>query len=579
MTSTTYSKSKIKQGVSVFLWTVKSNISTLIVYLSILAFFTIINCVICAGTKTAFNSNVMLAETFLTAMVIGLIVSIKSFSYLHDKRQTDMTGALPVSRRTLFFSRLISSAVISGVPMLIIYLVINNFFPNNESSFLPDNNLFVTLNVIIFLFSNISLFGLLSICCGKTSDKIVSFIVLNLLTPFAVYFLTILPASLLMGYSVNLNPDFLLFLSPAFAFMGTTSVYWVIFSAVCLLLSFVLIKNRRAESADSGFAYKLPLIAIKVLASFSVGIVSAFMFIVTIENNNDYLVFWSGMIIGSLIAYIIIQIIFAHGFTGFLKGLIPYGAMLICFAVLFSSLHFGWFGFETYVPDVNDIESVSFTASNPIYINGMNITAHEVYDKKVIEDTVNAHKKIISIESFKERKMLERTKVNYLYEKNNEPDIMVLGADALNFNVTYTLKNGIKVQRNYSNFTTYGDASTNVPFLQSEEYTLHTNPLFICDEKYFSFVEIEKSEDLDDEDLASYGGILRDSKKAKKLINTIKEDYKKYGISSSSSGYWLTFMTSNGEQTKDEEVSLHPLTYVNVPSNYSKTLKLIKSLR
>lgn len=575
MTSTTYSESKIKQGVSVFLWTLKSNISTLIVYLSILAFFTIINWVICAGTKTAFNSNVMLAETFLTAMVIGLIVSIKSFSYLHDKRQTDMTGALPVSRRTLFFSRLISSAVISGVPMLIIYLVINTFFPNNESAFLPDNNLFVTLNVIVYLFSNISLFGLLSICCGKTSDKIVSFIVLNLLTPFAVYFLTILPASLLMGYSVNLNLDFLLFLSPAFAFAGTNPIYWVIFSAVCLLLSFVLIKNRSAESADSGFAYKLPLIAIKVLASFSVGIVSAFMFIVTIENNNDYLAFWSGMIIGSLIAYIIIQIIFAHGFTGFLKGLIPYGAMLICFAVLFSSLHFGWFGFETYVPDVNDIKSVSFTTSNPIYINGVNITAHEVYDKKVIEDTVKAHKKIISIESFKDRKMLERTKVNYLYEKNNESDIKELGTDALNFNVTYTLKNGIKVQRNYSNFTTYGDASTNVPFLQSEEYIVNSSPLFVCDEKYFIVVEVEK---LEDDDFATYGGIQSESKTVIKLIRTIKEDYKKYGISSSSSGYLLTFMISNGEKKKDGEVSLYPLASVNVPSNYSKTLKLIKSL-
>ncbi|MCH5303777.1 MAG: hypothetical protein J1E41_02840 [Ruminococcus sp.] len=570
MTSTTFFKSKFKKGLSLFLWTIKTNRSVIVAYLSILAFYAI-TCAVIGGTgNNDYPSFLMLVETFLTSMIIGLIVSIKSFSYLHNKRQTDMTGSLPVSRRTLFFTKLFSATVISGVPMVVVFLLVTIFYPDNlnlPAFFDADkvNPLLVTLSSFVMLFSNICFFGLLSICCGKTSDKIVSFVVINFATPIAIYFLTILPAALLIGYNVEINPYLLLFLSPALSLFSLSYVYWLIFSAVCLILSFLLIKIRRAESADSGFAYKFPLIAIKVLVSFSAGIVSAFLFLSTSSSTTDYIVFWFGMIVGSLIAHVIIQIIFAHGLKGFVKGLIPYGAMLACFAVFFSMLHFGWYGFEEYVPKVSEIKSVSLTGDRSFYVDGVNIMDHEITDKKIIKDTVNAHKKVIELESYRERSMLDKARMNYLYKTSITVASALSPYEHSDFNITYTLNDGRKINRNYTNFLVDGDASTNIPFLKSYEYVSNTNPLFVCDEKYITSVELyHEGFDL--------SRTLK-SDKCSELLHAIRKDYKEKGYSEDDESFYI-LQFYYGKANLLEEDS-YELAYVDIPKNYSNTLKLI----
>ena len=53
-------------------------------------------------------------------MLFTLLVSVFMFSYLHKKRSVDMFGALPVSRRTLFFSRYLAGLTILLVPLLLV---------------------------------------------------------------------------------------------------------------------------------------------------------------------------------------------------------------------------------------------------------------------------------------------------------------------------------------------------------------------------------------------------------------------------------------------------------------------------
>lgn len=585
MTSTTYSESKLKQGLSVFLWTVKTNLTVIIVYLSIIGFFALTNFALGMAEDTGFRIGLMVFETFLTSMIIGLIVSIRSFSYLHSKRQTDLVGSLPVSRRTMFFSRLISAVVISGIPLLMVSFIINLLFGwnyvNYAGMFLESNNTPLSfLRTFIILVSCIALFGLLSVCCGKTSEKIISFVGINLATPFAVYALMILPAIMLYGYTVDVNIAVVLALSPALAFIYCNSLYWLIFTAVCLILSFFLIKNRKAESAQSHFAYKFPLVAIKVLVSFSAGIVTGFIMVGMsgATHSIGYVMFWIGMIFGSFIAHLIVQLIFNHGAKGFLKGLISYGAMILCFAVFFTALNMGFFGYESYLPNPDQIKSVSFTGNTPCYIDGVNITAHEVTDRKIIKEALSAHKQALnSIDKYKNSPFFSRSRVNRI-DADNYDYSYVLGEDDTNYSITYTMNDGSKISREYPNYYYYDDEineeQSEIKFLRTKEYKENKSPVFVCDEKYLMSVAVD-----DDEGTMTTYNIAEagSAEKCRNILKTFKKEYDKYGYSDESSEYTLFFDYGKRNENEKESFDIKTTESVSVPKTFKDTLKIIKS--
>lgn len=593
MTSTTSFKTSLKHGSAVFLWTLRNNIAVIVVYLSLIAFSAITNAVFGFATSgvtqdgivtisNSFSVYSMVSGTFQYALIIGLVICIRSFSYLHNKRQTDMVGSLPVSRRTMYFSRLISSFIISAVPMILVNLFIAIFVTNKiefgEGEITGINiNLFdYTFKSALVLFSCICLFGLLSICCGKTADKIISFFAINYGAPIAILLLMVLPALLIMGYHIDINFYWVLIFSPLLSIFQFDTIYWLIFCAATLAGSFFLIKKRKAECAQSHFAYKFPLVAVKLLISFATGIVTALLMtiiaVITDSENGDTALFWVGMILGSAIAYIIIQLIFARGFKGFLKGLIPYGAMILCFAIYFTSLSFGFFGYESYVPNIDDVKSVSFNSGDTAYVGGVNILQHEVTDKNIIKEAIDAHKQVIKLRpEFDKSHMLERSAVSIAGSMgNNYSDVFDQFNDSeiTKYNIVYTLKDGRKISRVYTTFNNVdSDDNKYIHFLHTNEYKENVSPIFICDTKYLTSVDLYGVEYESDDDDDSY---IVYKNKALSVYKTVMEEYKKYGFDSNDfSEYSLCF--NYGESDANAPV----IANFAIPKTYKKTIKLI----
>ena len=116
MTSTISCNSKTHQFLSMYLWSMRKNMATIITY-SLFLLFSFPLLLLFYNTLTAANiidradflieaNNTVYPIIFgCILMLFTLLVSVFMFSYLHKKRSVDMFGALPVSRRTLFFSR------------------------------------------------------------------------------------------------------------------------------------------------------------------------------------------------------------------------------------------------------------------------------------------------------------------------------------------------------------------------------------------------------------------------------------------------------------------------------------------
>ena len=624
MTSTTSYKNSLKQAWSIFKWTLKSSKAVWIIYLSLLAFSGICFVVLNIGVNsliavsgmsasemteassafTEVASIYYMAEVSGLAVIFSFVLAIMGFGYLHNKRMTDMFGAMPVSRRTLYFSKWASSIIIPAVPMLFINLILNIFVPKSEiinegltalsqMGVYYGNTFESTFRTLIAIVACVSFFGLLSICCGKKSDAIISTIVIMGAFPVAMALLQFLPMSLINGYVANINIDLIVALSPVSATESGSIWYWLLFIGVCLVLSFFLVKNRKSESAQSHFAYRLPFELVKIIVSFAVGITIGYLFLLILGWNADrfgcFGAFWLGMVLGSIVTHTILQIVLNHGFKGYLKGLISYGAMIGTFAVVFVVLATGFVGYESYVPKAEDVKSVTFTDGATYMVNGENIIKNNYSeDKKLIEKTVNAHKAICDEYSKNPLTMFQLSGVNIVNTLTNSVSEALYSEysgyyhnDSL-LRITYTLNNGTKVNRVYTTEKINKDSvavrkiDAYNDLINSMEFRSITEALFILDENYCKVAEITAMTDDDFE----VQPVIKDKEQIAQIIQALRKDV----ITNEDRDYML-------DSYDDDDVAWVDLYYgnakhrydnydlwINVNDDYKNTIKVLENL-
>ena len=624
MTSTTSYKNSLKQAWSIFKWTLKSSKAVWIIYLSLLAFSGICFVVLNIGVNSLIAVSGMAADEIAKesavftevasifymsevsglAVIFSFVLAIMGFGYLHNKRMTDMFGAMPVSRRTLYFSKWASSIIIPAVPMLFINLILNIFVPKSEiineglaalsqMGIYYGNTFESTFRTLIAIVACVSFFGLLSICCGKKSDAIISTIVIMGAFPMAMALLQFLPMSLINGYVANINIDLIVALSPISATESGPIWYWLLFIGVCLVLSFFLVKNRKSESAQSHFAYRLPFELVKIIVSFAVGITIGYLFLLILGWNADrfgcYGAFWLGMILGSIVTHTILQIVLNHGFKGYLKGLISYGAMIGTFAVVFLVLATGFVGYESYVPKAEDVKSVTFTDGATYLVDGENIIKNNYSeDKKLIEKTVNAHKAICDEYSKNPLTMFQLSGVNIVNTLTNSVSEALYSEysgyyhnDSL-LRITYTLNNGTKVNRVYTTEKINKDSvavrkiDAYNDLINSMEFRSITEALFILDENYCKVAEITAMTDDDFE----VQPVIKDKEQIVQLIQALRKD----AIADEDRDYML-------DSYDDDDVAWIDLYYgnakhrydnydlwINVNDGYKNTIKVLENL-
>ncbi len=609
MTSTTYSDSRIKQGRSIFLWSLFTGKTTMIIYLALLTFFCSVITVFAMGitlqTPEREAGNIWEGAAYFTifftvslSMVFTFVFSIKEFSYMHDKRKTDMFGALPASRRTIFFSKLAAVIVQSAVPVILImtflaimnggtltdYFGMSGIFGVAETNPADENIFYLMLKIVVGLIANAVFLGFLSVCCGKTADKILTYLIINAAYPIAALLVQTLPGSFLIGYTIDINEFLTCALSPNTAIMSINPAYWTGFSVLFGALCFFLLPRRKAECAQSCFAFKAPLIITKVLVSFAAGMVVAYFFgIIFSAVEADKPAFIVGWVMGSFIAYFVFQIIFAKGFKRFGWGMIPYAALAVCFAIMMTVLLTGLFGYENYVPNADEVESVSLIGDKQVIVDCKNVLDGTITSKMQIEDCVEGHREVVEYCKAHPQTIAELTFGNNNWD-NYDIDMDDLNGGSVKFK--YKLKNGMTVSRDYGAYW-----GSEIKFTKSDTYNYYTSALFLVDSEYITDLSFDYDYDIDtldyetDEyddydamfeiDGVTYG--LNDSyfgnkKERIEFVEALKSDILKYGEDSGDSLCYVSVVYGSMDEYAFEN---DYLSYA-VRSTYKKTVELLK---
>lgn len=485
MTPTVSFKDKLRHGFTVFKWELRNCTGSLIVFaiLAGVATTIILTLALTIGITEAMDDGgsldfesvqnavrifqmVASYAVFYINAVFTIIYTIKIYSYLHDKRKADMYGALPISRRTFFVAKTVSAYLLSIVPtyfFLGIIAVISLAF--GQPLVTEVTSIYVQL--LLGAIASISFYALLAVCCGTTPNTVLSFIAVNLAYPVAALFIKGTIKAFFIGLPASrYNDSFVMkALNPLAAYTGGNVIYWILFTAACLALGIWLVKKRRAECAQTSFAYYLPVYIVKLLVAFIIGMFLGVLFASLNVFALPYIAFIFGFSLGSMPAYVIAHLIFYKEIRTLPKTLIAFGGMCITVAALMGVCQFDVFGYSRYVPEDDEIASAGYIDLENCYQAG----SESVYAlADMAADDFEQPYQINKITAF-HRSVVE---VYYTKDSNRYANIwssMLFSSVPMDWMnegkiVSYQLKSGKKIMRYY-------DPSLNMYSVFTDEIT------------------------------------------------------------------------------------------------------------
>lgn len=506
MTSTTSFKGKLKQIKSMFLWELKSCTGTLVVYAIIAAVLITITFTLCAVLGFSSDSGLFGLAQSMTAdsnssqtnaamqffqlisseivyyltIIFTIFYTIKVYSYMHNKRKTDLYGSMPISRVTLLFSKTASAYIFSVIPALFFLGIISIISIYLGQPIISDVSQ-IYIKITLGTFACVSAYGLISVCCGTTLNTVIMFIMVCVAYPLSALFVKGVFSSFYTGLYLGIikNSFIMNALNPLAAYDGINVVYWIVFSLVCLAGGALLAKNRKSERAQSSFAYYLPCHIVKVLVSFLMGMFLGVLFGSLNVFGYGYFGFVFGFILGSVPTFVICHLIFYKGFSKLAKSSIVLGG-LIAFVIGGMALcNFDVFGYNSSLPREDDIKSAGFIQSSMCFRNNdeeikkyVDNSSEDFTDKKNIKTIYKYNSGIFDLYKFQSNEKFASVWGDMI--TSNLPFTI---NDNISF--SYKLKNGSTFTRVYStaklNYTTLIEDSSSESYNNFSDITKQKN--------------------------------------------------------------------------------------------------------
>lgn len=598
-----------KKALEIFKWSLRKNLPFSIAYW-ILLFLTFpmieIFMMVVAnsyGTFKEYISGIKQAVNYLpstvfagVAIVFSIIMSVKAFSYMHNKRRVDFFGSLPVSRRTLFFMRYLSTLAVCIVPV-IVFGFIGALMGCCNFAIITTAKVVGVL--IITIIGNVSFIAFISLCCGTVVDVIMSYAIINIVYPICVAIAYFFPPSVIPGLSREEIPiTIFTFLVPSasfytnyFSFSKVLGiVWWLGLSIVLMSACFVLCRKRKAETAQNAFAFNAVEIVIKFFTCFASGFGIGYMcaYLGAEHIKSQYIWFVVGAVIAIMTANILLHLIFHRGLSQFKSSLVECGAVFACLMTFLLLVTSGGLGYEKRMPNKNDIKAVSFRMGyeERFIINGRDLLKSFTEDTEIINDAYAVHQAIVN--GIQEQKGLLSITPYYAYGDEIYDSV----------HITYELKNGKHFTRHYTQYRNRKDTKDLIDkIVASNYYSKLNNPYEKIPEKYIYEMELnwyiarDNQED-DDVIMADQYSVARaeldmnisflyfdeDKTKIAAIASALRKDVDKNGIyvpkpEEKVLGITISYRKNkNGDYDEDACVS----AVLFIPATYTNTIKLLK---
>ncbi|NLJ30972.1 MAG: hypothetical protein GX424_05135 [Clostridiales bacterium] len=531
MTLKIFSNRAAKEWKETFLWVLKKN-------RGIMALFALLLMIaLPVGLMVAFSSagvnlyitepvNETFSRYFLTLsiyivnpllLLFVLVLSALLFSYLHNKRSVDLFHSLPAGRVPMLLGRWSAALTILFLPLLLSCLTAFAVGASYgvDARYCLAAPMVQLLQSMLMAAAALTFSIFIAVCTGTTFDMILSILAINISYPLLILTGTEFAKLLLPGLGWNVQPDSVLFTAlapfaaaclpfPNLLFAaGNSSAYfgsikgnfltwWLGMTLVLLFSSLFFYMRRKSECAESGFAFALPKIVIRFLVTAVAGIGAGLIFSLSGSNGG---MFFPGLLLGSLAAHVTVEAVYSRGFGQMKKSFVFYGGFAALFVLFYGVLATGCFGYDTYVPSAQDVESITVSSvSSPVralqYYYGSD-TIGDTRGTQIAEitPTIRETENVKAVLNAIQAHVDEVRKTQYPY-----------GLDSSTGNETidleYHLKNGAVVTRSYHAAVNTADNTSEISkmidkIVQLPEYIQTSTLIFYIEPQMIGSVDLE----------------------------------------------------------------------------------------
>ena len=369
----------------------------------------------------------------------GLAVAWLQFAWLYRTRSAYHYASLPIRRETQFVSRFLAGLLFHLVPALAVTLLTMAAGAAKGENVVLPALIFLACSTLMFLFY----YGLAVFCAhltGHVAAMPVLYLIANFLAPVLEYVLLLVADALIFGLSANqhLWP---LWLSPLYYCLNRNvfSMEWLnrggvtigyvftgwkpvlLFGAaglVLAILAFLLFRRRRMESAGDVIAVSWLKPVFRYGVTLCCGLTLG-MIIATLILNSSQIHFGTLLpciLFAAIVGFLAAEMLLEKTIRVFQKkNFLRLGGALVAMTLVLLACRYDVFGFTRYVPQADEVVSVSLDGRQPIA------------NSTIIEKTIALHQEI----------------VNHRHELENASD------SGLHYRITYYLRDGGRVERYY----------------------------------------------------------------------------------------------------------------------------------
>jgi len=489
------------------------------------------------------------------------VVALLVYRFVHSKKTSVFVHSLPVSRTANYISSVLASFVLMMAPIVLngIILMLLSIFGYGDFFNITSCLIWMGVNLLtIFLMFSISTF--VAMLTGNTFAAVgLNGLIHCFVIIFAAAFSALASCFIYGYYEANefLNKSmewnfvaYVMEIANDLSFRNSSEFDWIklpvmlVIALVFYVFGWLLYKKRRMETAEDVAAFNCLNPIYKYLVTFIAALGSFGVFSQIIGERPMVPIIVTLII--SVIVYFAAEMLLRKTFKvwGKYKGYIVFAAAFTAMICVFAFTSF--FGYETWVPDVKDIESAA------IYEYYYQPDVPWITDSEIIGYTTSVHEELVEKENIY---IVKERRDNYNYNTA--------------MHIRYKLKNGKTIVRRYPvNQTKAYEILENL--YKSDEYKRKVLELF--DKNIGKIYSINFNHN---------NGGFNDAEKIKEFYSCLEEDImsldysQMYDDSAWSMNVIVEYVSAENLKREDSDRYLNSI-FLSINANYKKSIQWMR---
>lgn len=328
--------------------------------------------------------------TFFTAiaLVAPVIITTALFSYMHTKRSVDVYHSLPLTRDELYVVHTAVSATVVVIPLVVNFLIVAAAAcaspVKNSGAVLTEMLCWIAISLVI-----VAVTAFAAVNSGTSFDTAIFSVGLNI-SLLAIYF-TIMLISELMLYGFNfsndcaelgckLSPFSLIALRQSYSSeiepLAKTNIaiaLWFLAGIAIFIAGMLFYRRRPSEDAEMVGNMGPVQIYLRSAGTLAAGTLLGFMFCAMFEYESDIATLVASFL-GSIVVYFIGDALLSRSVRSLFKALPKALLTASGVAAVILVIMLGGAGYESRVPALDSVESVTLRGYRGRFDSQPNIT-------------------------------------------------------------------------------------------------------------------------------------------------------------------------------------------------------------